>query len=256
MHDEIEHFRTSVRKWMTEANLHLREERAERHSTWSRVGSNKSKSCRASSAVTRVKALEAKARKVELESESKIAQLDCVENAMKEAKRAQLNAEHVTAAAVSKVYEDGAKEDDERYLGSHDPDMEDEKCYQPYNPSSRFQELIVQDIPNEVIEPNSPKEVNGTLKQYANAERVQHTHKCSFNPGAPEFLPFSNGCQEHERLELQTVHHVKQPSRSRKKLPACGRKKKFLRVRRYYNINFVDPNCKSQEGFWEKWSRG
>ena len=66
MHDEIEHFHTSVRKWMTEANLHLREERAERQSTWSRVGSNKSKSSRASSAVTRVKALEAKARKVEL----------------------------------------------------------------------------------------------------------------------------------------------------------------------------------------------
>ena len=62
-----------------------------------------------------------------------------------------------------------------------------------------------------MIEPNSPKEVNGTLKQYANAERVQHTHKCSFNPGAPEFLPVSNGCQEHERVELQTVHHVKQP---------------------------------------------
>ena len=227
MHDEIEHFRTTVRKWKTEANLHLREERVERQSTWTRVGSNKSS--RASSAVTRVKALEAKARKVELES--KIAQLDCVENAMKEAKRAQLNAEHATAAAVSKVYEDGDREDDEQYLGSDNPEMEDKKCYQLYNSSSRFQELIVQDIPNEVIEPNSPKQVNGTLKQYANAERVQHTHKCSFNPGAPEFLPVSNGCQEHERVELQTVHHVKQP-----------------------NINFVRPNCKSQEGFWEKWS--
>ena len=107
--------------------------------------------------------------------------------------------------------------------------MENEKCYQPYNSSSTFQELIVQDIPNEVIEPNSPKEVNGTLKQYANAKRVQHTRKCSFNPGAPEFLPVSNGCEEHERVELQTVNHVKQP-----------------------NISFVEPNCKSQEGFWEK----
>ena len=105
--------------------------------------------------------------------------------------------------------------------------MGDEKFYQPYNSSSRFQELIVQDIPIEVIEPNSPKEVNGTLKKYANAERVQHTHKCSFNPGAPEFLPVRG--QEHETVELQTVHHVKLP-----------------------NINFVEPNCKSQEGFWEK----
>ena len=48
MHDEIEQFRTSVRKCMTEANLHLREERAERQSTWSRVGSNKCKPSRAS----------------------------------------------------------------------------------------------------------------------------------------------------------------------------------------------------------------
>ena len=84
---------------------------------------------------------------------------------MKEAKRAQLNAEHATAAAVSKVYEDSVKEDDEQYLGSDDPDMEDEKCYQPYNSSSRFQELIVEDIPNEVIEPNSPKEVNEAVCQ-------------------------------------------------------------------------------------------
>ena len=72
----------------------------------------------------RAKTLEDKAKHAELEA--RIAQLDQVKAAWKEATIARLAAECAAAAAASKVYEDAIKKDNEQYLGSDDPDKEDE----------------------------------------------------------------------------------------------------------------------------------
>ena len=72
-----------------------------------------SKASRTSTTSSRVRALEAKAKEVELRA--RIAQLDHVETAKREAERTRLMAECAIAAAVSKAY------DAEQYLGSDDP---------------------------------------------------------------------------------------------------------------------------------------
>ena len=84
--------------------------------------SKSSKASRCSTTSSRAKALEAKA-----ELEARLAQIDHVEAAKKEAKRVRLMAECAAASAVSKVYEDAIKEDNEQYLGSDDPDIETDR---------------------------------------------------------------------------------------------------------------------------------
>lgn len=58
----------------------------------------------------------------------RIAQLEQVEAARKEVERVRLQAEYV--AAISEVYEDVIKEDEEQYFGSEDPDLDDKT--EPY----------------------------------------------------------------------------------------------------------------------------
>ena len=60
----------------------------------------------------------------------RIAQLEQVEAARKEVERVRLQAEYVAAAAISEVYEDVIKEDEEQYFGSEDPDLDDKT--EPY----------------------------------------------------------------------------------------------------------------------------
>ena len=75
---------------------------------------------------SRARDLQAKAKQAELEA--RIAQLDNAEAARKEAERARLRADFAAAVAISKVYEDAIKEDEEQYLGSDDPG-DDPECY-------------------------------------------------------------------------------------------------------------------------------
>ena len=123
LHDGIVPFREVVPKWMTNAEQQLRDEERERNSTESSLKSKNSKASRASTTSSRTRTLEAKAKEVELRT--RIAQLDQVETAKREAERTRLIAECTIAAAVSKVYEDAIKEDAEQYLGSDDPDKDD-----------------------------------------------------------------------------------------------------------------------------------
>ena len=123
LHEEIVPFREVVQKWMTNAEQQLRDEEREKNSTKSSLKSKNSKASRASTTSSRTRALEAKAKEVELRT--RIAQLDQVETAKREAERTRLIAECAIAAAVSKVYEDAIKEDAEQYLGSDDPDKDD-----------------------------------------------------------------------------------------------------------------------------------
>ena len=70
-------------------------------------------------------------------------QLDNVEAAWKEADRATLRADFAAAAAISKVYEDASKEDEEQYLGSDDPGDDPECYYWPPSHGLRSQETFV-----------------------------------------------------------------------------------------------------------------
>ena len=120
LHEEIVPLREVVREWMANAEQQIRDEERERNSTKSSVKSKISKASRASTTSSRARALEAKAKEVELRA--RIAQLDHVETAKREAERTRLTAECAIAAAVGKVYEDAINEDAEQYLGSDDPD--------------------------------------------------------------------------------------------------------------------------------------
>ena len=114
LYDEVHLLRGAVQKWIVEASLRIIDDRLERRSSKSGVKTRSSRFSFASTTSSKAKALQAKARQEELEARS--AQLDQVEAARKEAERVKLEAEFA-AAAVSKVYEDAIKEDEEQYLG-------------------------------------------------------------------------------------------------------------------------------------------
>lgn len=114
LYDEVHLLRGAVQKWIVEASLRIIDDRLERRSSKSGVKTRSSRFSCASTTSSKAKALQAKARQEELEA--RIAQLDQVEAARKEAERVKLEAEFA-AAAVSKVYEDAIKEDEEQYLG-------------------------------------------------------------------------------------------------------------------------------------------
>ena len=123
LHEEIVPVREVVQKWMTNAEQQIRDEEREKNSTKSSLKSKNSKASRASTFSSRTRALKAKAKEIELRT--RIAQLDQVGTAKREAERTRLLAESAIAAAVSKVYDDAIKEDAEQYLGSDDPDKDD-----------------------------------------------------------------------------------------------------------------------------------
>ena len=103
------------------AEQQTRSEKWERNSTKSRMKCTKnSRASQTSTTSSSARALEAK----EAELKTRVAQLDKVEAAKTEAERARLMAECTIAVAVSKVYEDAAKEDEEQYLGPDDPDSD------------------------------------------------------------------------------------------------------------------------------------
>lgn len=114
LYDEVHLLRGAVQKWIVEASLRIIDDRLERRSSKSGVKTRSSRFSCASTTSSKAKALQAKAGQEE--SEARIAQLDQVEAARKEAERVKLEAEFA-AAAVSKVYEDAIKEDEEQYLG-------------------------------------------------------------------------------------------------------------------------------------------
>ena len=116
-----------------------------------------SKASRTSSTSSRTRAQETKAKEAELKA--RVGQLDQVEAAKTEAERARLMAE-CAIAAVSKVYEDAAKEDEEQYLGSDDPDNDNA------NPDNRLTK-------------------EGLLKSSVNSGTNQP--RGALNPDAPEF---------------------------------------------------------------------
>ena len=83
LHEEIVPFREVVQKWMTNAEQQLRDGERERNSTKSSLKSKNSKASRASTTSSRTRALETKAKEVELRT--RIVLLDQVETAKREA---------------------------------------------------------------------------------------------------------------------------------------------------------------------------
>ena len=122
MYDEIRSLRMSVVEWTSGVAKRIKHGETDKLCTRQSVRSKSSKTSQCSTTSSRAKALEAKAKRAELEA--RLAQLDHVEAAKKEAERVTLMAECAAANAVSKVYEDAIKEDNEQYLGSDDPDIE------------------------------------------------------------------------------------------------------------------------------------
>lgn len=122
MYDEITSLRMSVIEWITGIAKRIKHDGTVKLSTGQSVRSKSSKASRCSINSSRAKGLEAKAKRAELQA--RLAQLDDVEAAKKESERVRLMAECAAANAVSKVYEDAIKEDNEQYLGSDDPDIE------------------------------------------------------------------------------------------------------------------------------------
>ena len=113
--DILKH-RSVVKDWMLAVNQRQQEETI---SIKSRASSKCSKSSRTSTA-SNTKALEAKARHAEIKA--RLAQFEQV----KEAERSKLVAECAAAAVASGVYEEAANEENEQYLGSDDPDAEEQ----------------------------------------------------------------------------------------------------------------------------------
>ena len=91
LHEEIVPLREVVREWMANAEQQIRHEERERNSTKSSVKSKISKASRASRTSSRARALEAKAKEVQLRA--RIAQLDHVETAKREQERTRMMAE-------------------------------------------------------------------------------------------------------------------------------------------------------------------
>ena len=178
LHTEVKLIRETVQKWMIDAGQRINEERK---STKSSAKSKSSKASHASSNSSKARALQAKAKQAELEA--RIAQLDNVEAARKEAERARLRADFAAAVAISKVYEDAIKEDEEQYLGSDDPG-DDPECYHwPASRGVRSQETFVKEghgnlraHDEELLKPlNAPDPAAGQGKDTLNAEAPEFT---------------------------------------------------------------------------------
>ena len=203
MHNEIKLLRETVQKWMIEAGQRIS---AERKSTKSSARTKGSRSSRASTTSSRARALQAKARQAELGV--RIAQLDNVEAARKEAEKVRLKAEFAAAAAISKVYEDAIKEDDEQYLGSDDPDNDDPAFHWPeengqsheLNPQRTFVKEKQNSSPRTNIDVELEHSPNGELKPHLDS--AENQLKDSLNPEAPKFTP--QVTRNHESSAVHT----------------------------------------------------
>lgn len=181
LYQEVRLIRETVQKWMIDANQRIRDEKIEKGSAKS-IKSKGSRSSKLSTTSSRVKALEAKARQAELEA--RIAQLDQVESAKKEAERAKLMAERAAVAAVNKVYEDAMKEDDEQYLGSDDPDINDTATdNQPKPKKSQTTEPI-----QTIDESRNLRKTEAEIKHLNGPAEKQLKSVRALDPKAPEFV--------------------------------------------------------------------
>ena len=119
-----------------------------------------------------------------------IAQADQVEAARKEAERVRLTAECAAAAAVSKVYKDAIKKDNEQYLGSDGPDNEDEGAQSP-SLKNGLKDSNFQGTSFEKREENNQSAAAIDLKESVGPAGRQLPS--ILNPDAPEFpLPISS----------------------------------------------------------------
>ena len=101
LHTEVELIRETVQKWMIHAGRRINDERI---STKPSPKTKSSKASHASSTSSRAsRALQANARQAELEA--RIAQLDNVEAAKKEADRGRVRVDFAAVVAICKVYE-------------------------------------------------------------------------------------------------------------------------------------------------------
>ena len=154
-----------------------------------------------SSTSSKARALQAKARQAELEV--RIAQLDNVEAAKKEAERARLRADFAAAAAISKVYEDAIKEDEEQYLGSNDPGDDPECYYWPMSHGLHPQETFVKEGRS------SPRAHDELLKHPHAPDPAAEQQKGTLNTKAPEVtLPTTPLQQDLINSSGDTVNQV------------------------------------------------
>ena len=167
---------------MIDANQRIRDEKIERGSAKS-IKSKGSRSSKLSTTSSRAKALEAKARQAELEA--RIAQLDQVEAAKKEAERAKLMAERAAVAAVNKVYEDAMKEDDEQYLGSDDPDINDTAA--DYKPKPKKSSQTTEPIQT-IHESRNLRKTEAEIKHLNDPAENQLESISALDPEALEFV--------------------------------------------------------------------
>ena len=187
MEREVFFLREGVKEWMTNVSKRIRQDETDKLSTKLSIKSKSSKSARVSTTSSKARALEARAKHAALEA--KIAQLDRVETARKEAERAKLMAECAAAAAVSKVYEDAVKEDDEQYLGSDDPDNDD-KVVHCSSVKKKLPGFEIQDSPKKKEELKVQTAAAVDLTKQADPTGKQST--ATLNPDAREFVvPFS-----------------------------------------------------------------
>ena len=114
--------------------------------------------------------------------EKRIAQLDHVEAARKEAERVRLRAEF--AAAISKVYGDAIKEDEEQYLGSDDPDSDDVAYNRP-EPERHLQGLNPHETFVKEKQLSSPRAQDAELRHSTDLTAKQLNN--TVNPKTPEF---------------------------------------------------------------------
>lgn len=199
LHTEVERIRETVQKWMIDAGQRSNEERK---STKSSAKTKNSKASHASSTSSRTRTLQAKARQAELEA--RIAQLDDVEAVRKEAERARLRVDFAAAAAISKVYEDAIKEDEEQYLGSDDPG-DDPECYRwPALHGLHPQETFVKEGHS------SPRAHDEELMKHPHApDPAAGQRKDTLNTKAPEFtLPTTPLQQDIVNTSGNTVNQV------------------------------------------------
>ncbi|KAK2558598.1 Uncharacterized protein P5673_018777 [Acropora cervicornis] len=182
MYDEITSLRMSAIEWISGVAKRIKHDGTDKLSTRQSVRSKSSKASRCSINSSRAKALEAKAKRAELEA--RLAQLDDVEAAKKEAERVGLMAECAAANAVSKVYEDAIKEDNEQYLGSDDPDIEPDTGTYCQIEKKREQGCKSNGFPLLGRELNS--QVVGGVKLNQPAQLAEKQLKDHLNPDVPE----------------------------------------------------------------------
>ena len=167
-------------EWISGVAKRIKHDETDTLSTRQSVRSKSSKASRCSTASSRAKALEAKAKRNELEA--RLAQLDHVEAAKKEAEMVRLMAECAAANAVSKVYEDAIKQ---QYLGSDDPDIEpDTRTYCQIG-RKRGQGSKFNGFPLLGRELNS--QIAAGVKLNQPAQSADEQLKDDLNPNVPEF---------------------------------------------------------------------